>query len=265
MPLSDGLETPVPTVPVFTRTAAFYDELYERRDSFPTRFARLDATLQRTRQTGGGRLLDVACGTGLYLPHLRERYDVEGIDRSPAMLAIARERAPDIPLHEGDMVEFDLGRRFDAVVCLGSSIGYARTIPRLRRALATFARHTAPGGVVIVEPWLTPDVWTPGHLTADFVDEPELKVARMSAGVPAEGRISVLDYHYLVASPRGVERFTERHEMGLFTVAETLDAFRDAGLVADHDPIGLSGRGLYVGTTRRQSDLAAFAAEARGR
>lgn len=62
-----------------------------------------------------------------------------------------------------------------------------------------------------------------------------------------EGTVSTLDIHHLVTTPEGVETFAERHELGLFTNEEYLDAFAAVGLAAEHDPAGLLGRGLYVG------------------
>jgi hypothetical protein len=44
----------------------------------------------------------------------------------------------------------------------------------------------------------------------------------------------------------GTRRASEVHELGLFTVAELLEAFRQAGLRAEYDPKGLTDRGLYV-------------------
>ena len=65
-------------------------------------------------------LLDVACGTGKHLEHLQHHYRVAGVDISPAMLDVARRRLPGVPLHVGDMVDFELGRTFDVVTCLES-------------------------------------------------------------------------------------------------------------------------------------------------
>jgi hypothetical protein len=121
----------------------------------------------------------------------------------------------------------------------------------LRQAMHSMARHVVASGVVIVEPWFSPEVWEDGRLTADLTDQPTLKVARvLVSGVDETGKISILDIHHLVATPQGVESFVERHEMGLFTHAEYVTAFEDAGLVVRHDPIGLIGRGLYIGVRR---------------
>ena len=100
--------------------------------------------------------------------------------------------------------------------------------------------------MLVVEPWLFPDAYKPGHIHGQFVDRPELKLARMSVSGIA-GTLSVLDMHYLVATPSGVDHFAERHEIGLFTPEEYEDAFRSAGLRVAFDPDGLTGRGLYAG------------------
>ena len=80
---------------------------------------------------------------------------------TPEMLEVARARHPEITFHQGDMRTFDLGRRFDVVTCLFSSIGYLRSPSDLRAAVINMARHLQPGGVLIIEPWLTEETWTP--------------------------------------------------------------------------------------------------------
>jgi len=60
----------------------------------------------------------------------------------------------------------------------------------------------------------------------------------------------LIDFHYLVGTSDGVAHFTERHELGLFTHDEYLDAFRAAGLAIDFDPDGFMGRGLYLATAQ---------------
>src|SRR5205823_4279128 len=98
------------------------------------------------------------------------------------------------------------------------------------------------------EPWLTPDRFVERHVHAVFVDDPELKLARVNRG-RIEGRSSIFDFHFLVGTPDGVDHFVETHELALFTHGEYLEAFRAAGLEPDYDDEGLMGRGLYVGSS----------------
>ncbi len=53
--------------------------------------------------------------------------------------------------------------------------------------------------------------------------------------------------YYLVGTPAGIDVFTERHELGLFTFAEYEEAMRDTELRVAIDPEGLIGRGLLIG------------------
>ena len=202
------------------------------------------------RAPGAKTLLDVACGTGQHIYHLRLHYNVEGLDLSEAQLQVARKRNPNCTFHLGDMLTFDLGRRFDVVTCLFSSVGYMRSVDGLNRAVANMARHVESGGLLVVEPWLTPESWLPGTLWSDYVDEPDLKVARISVS-EVEGRLAIIKFHILVARDAEVDYFRERHELTLFTEDEYLASLRSAGLDVSFDPEGLIGRGLYVGQTPR--------------
>src|SRR5438067_8492108 len=105
--------------------ASVYDLVYAAPGAkdYAAEAAQIDVII-RKRAPGARTLLDVACGTGLHLRHLRERYAVEGVDASADMLAVAAQTLPGVPLHVGDMRALDLGRTFDAVTCLFSSVGY---------------------------------------------------------------------------------------------------------------------------------------------
>jgi hypothetical protein len=61
------------------------------------------------------------------------------------------------------------------------------------------------------------------------------------------GRVWKEDAHYLVWTLAGMEHVYECGETGAFTRDDHLAAFRDAGLEVEHDPVGLIGRGLYIG------------------
>ena len=65
----------------------------------------------------------------------------------------------------------------------------------------------------MVEPWLTPQQWRKRSVHANFVDQPELKIARMNIS-ETKGKLSFMDMHHLVATPKRVEHFVERLELG---------------------------------------------------
>jgi len=192
-------------------------------------------------------VLDVACGTGEHARLLAtvHGFEVDGFDLNAEFLRLARLKHPSGRFTVADMEEFHLGRRYDAVICLFSSIGYLQTLDRITRALRCFAEHLAPGGVAIVEPWFGPGDMQPGHHSTHEAESAGIRVVR-SATTEIDGRVSRLRFDYTIEGPDGVRRTTELHELGLFTVPEMLEAFASAGLDTMHERSGLTGRGIYV-------------------
>ena len=150
---------------MFRQSAYVYDLIYEAMGKDYAAEAAVVDALVRERNPGSRTLLDVACGTGGHLRHLRDAYDVMGVDLDPSMLGEARRHLPDAPLVEADMRSFDLGVRFDAVICLFSSIGYMASTAELEAAIEAMARHLHDGGVLIVDGWVRPDAWRGGGST----------------------------------------------------------------------------------------------------
>ena len=228
---------------MYERSARVYDALLRQKD-YAGASGRLRDLLHGIAPQAA-TLLDVGCGTGRHIEHLRDTFDVQGLDLSPEMLEVAGERCPGVPLHCGDLVDFSLPDRFDVVVCLHGSIGYAGTPERLRQAVATMAHHLNPGGVLVIEPWLTPERFVDDKLVFDRADDPGLKVARIYVQ-RREGRMSIYDSHYVVGTPAGVTHFIERQELALFTDAEYVDALQRVGLQPLPADVELFGYGLYV-------------------
>ncbi len=230
---------------MFTKSAEFYDAIYSWKD-YAAEAAQLGILIEQNKRSPGKMLLDVACGTGHHLQYLNEAYQGEGMDLDGEMLKIARERCPGVTFYQGDMVNFDLGKQYDVVTCLFSSIGYAKTLERLNSALRAIARHLVSGGIAIIEPWLMPGEYIPKHVAARFVDLPDLKIARINTA-QLEGDVSILAFEYLIGTPEGVEHLSERHELTLFSDIQYRAAFIAAGLTVALDTPGLDGHGLYVG------------------
>lgn len=106
-----------------------------------------------------GEVLEVAVGTGLNLPHYPSGVRITGIDMSPEMLALARDRAErlgiEVTLREADAQALPFAdASFDTVVC---TLGLC-SIPDDRKAIAEMKRVLRPGGRLLLldhvgSPW----------------------------------------------------------------------------------------------------------------
>jgi SAM-dependent methyltransferase len=228
----------------YTSRPELYDLEYSFKD-YESEAAAIQRIV-RERNADARTLLDVACGTGKHLEQLSTRFACEGADLDEGLLDVARQRVADVALHHVDMRDFDLGRQFDVITCLFSSIGFVDGPDGLASAAQSIARHLNPGGLALVEPWITPDRWIPNHPHLLTHEEPDLVLARATVSGLRDERISTTEMHYLVATPQGVEHFVEHHELYLFTNDEMRAAFESAGLGVDYDAEGPMGRGLWI-------------------
>ena len=131
---------------------------------------------------------------------------------------------------EADMRTFDLGRTFDAVTCLFSSVGYMADVGELRAAVARMAAHLAPGGVLVIDGWVRPDAWRPGgNVMAQSETDEETAVARVVRS-RRDGDRTHLEMRYLVATRDGFDTLEETHVLTLFGEADYRSAFEAAGL-----------------------------------
>lgn len=223
-----------------------YDLLYSAEKDYRAE-ADLLASVIRDASPHARRVLDVACGTGEHARWLTALgFEVDGVDLEPAFIEMARSKCPGGRFEVDDMTTLDLGRTYDAVTCLFSSIGYVRTLDRLNHTVAGMARHLEPDGVLLVDPWFEPGQLTHGWVTSLSAGSEELQVCRMSRTL-VQATVSTLEFEYLIGRPEGLERRSETHRLGLFTQQEMEDAFRDAGLSVSRLPEALRTRGIYVG------------------
>lgn len=232
-------------VPPYRELAAAYDLIHDRKP-YAQEARKVRELARRFARRPLRSLLDVACGSGRHLEQFVRWFDCAGVDASSRMLARARRRVPQAQLVVGRMESFDLGRQFDVVTCLFSAIGYVRSVHELRGTIRNLARHAAPGGVIVVEPWIPPSAFLAGHVGYVVRKSEGTTVLRMDAGRRRGGR-SIFAFHYLVGRPGRVDHFVETHDCGLFSVRTMMTAFRDAGLTVRHLRQGLAThRGLYV-------------------
>ena len=235
--------------------AKYYDLIYSWKD-YKGEAEKVRALIAKYKQSDGNSLLEVACGTGKHLQYLRDGFQYTGLDLNDGMLKIARKRFPSTRFEKGNMINFNLGKKFDIIICLFSSIGYVKTRDNLRKTLDNFSRHLKPGGICIIEPWLTPASYKVGKAHMTVYDGNDIKIARLNVS-KAKGGISILEMHHLIAEKNKKIRYiVTREELGLFDTQETLKLMEGAGLDAkflrknEFD----RGRGILVGVRRQFPD-----------
>lgn len=148
----------------FTLLAGVYDVImaeveYEEWASFILALA--DA-----RGYTGGPLLDLGCGTGNSTAPMSERgLDVTGVDASAAMLAVAREKLPDVEFHQASFTELALGRYFEVVYSVFDALNNLLTDADMREAFTRVHWHLDEGGLFIFDvntPRGLRDLWEGG-------------------------------------------------------------------------------------------------------
>ena len=182
--------------------------------------------LIRWRHGRAATLLDVACGTGAMTTLLARRYQVSGLDISPGMLAVARDKLPaGTPLHQADMTRFRLDARFDAVVCAYQGVNHLLSLADWESFFGRVYEHLNAGGVFVF------DIATVGYLARmaglpklvqQFGDNYLLTRVRTADGAVFEWRIEVYELQ-----PDGRYRLlTQVVEMRSFPVDHVTEALR---------------------------------------
>jgi SAM-dependent methyltransferase len=135
----------------FEAFARFYDLDYAGMDADLLMIQHLAASCD-------GPILELACGTGRILEPLAAKgYQVTGVDVSPAMLALARQKlgaaglAASVDLVEQDMRELELDQTFALIFAVSSSFQHLLTLDDQLEALARIRRHLKPGGLFLVD------------------------------------------------------------------------------------------------------------------
>jgi len=177
-----------------------------------------------------GRLLDVACGTGMsFLPMLARGWEVTGCDSSAAMLQQARCKTDSARLEVADMRVLPRFGRFDLVWALGNSLNCLLDGEELRAALAGMRRNLSPNGLLmfdlsalLVYRTLFAERWTREHDGTRFIWTGQAP-SDVAPGSICTAKLATED-----DQDHRLELCVHRHRH--FPEAEVREAIADAGL-----------------------------------
>ena len=199
----------------------------------------------------GSRVLDAPCGQGRHAHLLAEAgFNVDGLDYSPDLLAVARRRGTGARLRytRGDMRRLPArwSGRFDVVLNLFTSFGFFADPADDRQVLAEFARVLAPGGTL---------VWHGGDRDGVMARFLARDWWRTSDGtlVAQERRFDALSGMLTVSSTWAgpTTRGTREHTIRLYTPTRLSELCAEAGLIVEQAFDGFTPMPL----TRRSSEM----------
>lgn len=192
-------------------------------------------------------LLDIGCGGGKNAFNLKARFDVTGLDLSPAMLEQARELNPECRFVLGDMRDFRLGRRFDAVL-VDDAISCMASLEEFTAAFRTAHAHLEPGGVLVATPDVTPETFRQNRTTTHAAAHDGVEVVFVENVYdpdPSDARYEATIL-YLIRE-RGRLRIASDHwTLGIFPLDTWRRVLRETGFAVHEQPFRLGEDGYTV-------------------
>jgi SAM-dependent methyltransferase len=209
----------------------------------------------------GSPVLELGCGTGrVLIPIARAGIDIVGLDLSPHMLAVCRQRLQDEPeavqsrvrLVQDDMRTFALGRQFTLVTIPFRPFQHLLTVDDQLACLDSIRRHLADEGTLILDlfnPSL--DFLADMHAGEEIAEEPEFdasggrRVSRYRKTVADDRFTQVNEYEliYYVKHPDGrQERLVHGFRLRYVFRFEMEHLLARAGFTVEH---------LYAGYDKR--------------
>ncbi len=193
-------------------------------------------------------LLHLGCGAGVNDWTFKRHFRVTGVDISPEMLRLARKLNPGVRYLKGDVRDFELGEKFDAVA-VPESIVHLRTEEEVRRTVANAVGHLNPGGVLLVGTYVREDYRENNFVYTGSRDGIEVTVFENNhpAGETCETTVV-----YLIRRGEKLEVHHDSFTGGLFPLETWRGFFREAGLETGEEKLEgaydrfLAGEGEYL-------------------
>ncbi len=127
--------------------AKHYDTIMGDREKSYTRIIQFIENYYPQAKT----VLELGSGTGSVLKGLSKHYQVTGIELSPEMLKLARQKVPQATLHHGDITTFKLTQAFDVILCVYDTINHLITFNEWELVFKQAYKHLKENGLFIFD------------------------------------------------------------------------------------------------------------------
>jgi SAM-dependent methyltransferase len=197
-------------------------------------------------------VLELGSGGGNNASHMKARFAMALVDRSPGMLAVSRRLNPECEHIQGDMRDIRLGRKFDAVF-VHDAVMYLTSEDDLSAAMRTAFEHCEVGGPALFVPDFTSETYAPysDHGGHDG-DGRSLRYLEWAHDRAPIGRTYDTDFVYLLRDAGGARVLHETHTFGLFARDQWLRLLHGVGFDAcavpyEHSEFHDGARDMFVG------------------
>ncbi len=130
-----------------------YDAIGEAYDLvYPDTLERVPFVKNLLERHGKHSVLELGIGTGLFAIPLHEAgVNIEGLEISQVMIDVVAERAPGLKVYKGDMRDYKINGRYDAILALSSVLVFVANEQEIKQCLQRCYDHLEPGGILLLE------------------------------------------------------------------------------------------------------------------
>ncbi len=187
--------------------------------------------------------------------HLKQHYQITGVDLSEPMLAMAKSLNPEVTYYQGDMQSIQLDGEFDVVI-LADASDYLLSQEALSRTFSTAYRHLRPGGLFCAYAEEITDRFEQNKTKTSSHSKGGIEIVAVENVYdpnPADNTYE-LTFIYLIRKDGELEIEVDRHQAGLFSTSTWVDRLEATGFSGEVIHYSESGP-MFIGIKKTPPEM----------
>jgi len=130
-----------------------YDAIGDAYDLvYPDTIKRVPFVKNLLKRLGKDSILELGIGTGLFaIPLHKAGFNIEGLEISQVMIDVVGQKAPGLNVHKGDMRDYTINGRYDAILALSSVLVFVANEQEIKQCLQRCYDHLESKGILLLE------------------------------------------------------------------------------------------------------------------